>query len=129
MPPIIATLVCIVFILYLIRLENKRDHHVSRAIWIPLIWILIIGSRGVSSWISAIFGPNGTKRARGSERKSTILCAVSFFRDRRGDERPGVHMQMVDNASTSTIENFLHRLGCEPATKERQNLLKAIHTD
>lgn len=38
-------------------------------------------------------------------------------------------MQVVDNASASTIENFLERLGCGSTTKEGQDLLKAIRTD
>ena len=38
-------------------------------------------------------------------------------------------MQVVDNASANTIENFLERLGCGSTTKEGQDLLKAIRTD
>ena len=36
----------------------------------------------------AFFGPAGTTRGRGSERKKTVLCAVSIYRDRKGDETP-----------------------------------------
>jgi len=38
-------------------------------------------------------------------------------------------MQVVDNASATTIESFLERLGYGPATEESQNLLEAIRTD
>ena len=76
------------------------------------------------------FGPKGHRKGRGSERKSTVLCAVSLYRDRRGEEKPGfAHMQVVDNASATTIESFLERLGYGPATEETQNLLEAIRTD
>lgn len=85
---------------------------------------------GLVEMDDTFFGPKGTKRGRGSERKSTVLCAVSLYRDRQGNERPGfAHMKVVDNASTSTIEDFLDRLGCGRATKEGQNLLEAIRTD
>ena len=85
---------------------------------------------GLVEMDDTFFGPKGTKRGRGSERKSTVLCAVSLYRDRQGNERPGfAHMQVVDNASTSTIEDFLDRLGCGPATKEGRDLLEAIRTD
>ena len=78
----------------------------------------------------SFFGPKGGKRGRGSERKSTVLCAVSLYRDRQGEERPGfAHMQVVDNASASTIEGFLERLGYGPTTEESQRLLEAIRTD
>jgi hypothetical protein len=76
------------------------------------------------------FGPKGHKTGRGSERKATVLCAVSLYRDRNGEERPGfAHMQVVDNASAANIENFLERLGYGPTTEESRNLLEAIRTD
>ena len=50
MPPQIATILCIIFILYLYRMEFKHESNVSSAIWIPLIWFAIIGSRDVSQW-------------------------------------------------------------------------------
>jgi len=67
---------------------------------------------GLVEMDESFFGPKGAKRGRGSERKCTVLCVVSVYRDRRGEERPGfAHMQVVDNASASTIEGFLERLG------------------
>jgi len=85
---------------------------------------------GLVEMDDSFFGPKGTKRGRGSERKSTVLCAVSLYRDHRGEEHPGfAHMQVVDNASASAIETFLERLGCGSTTNEGQDLLKAIRTD
>ena len=52
MPPSIALLLCILFILYLFRIDFKRETHVSRSIWIPLIWVMIIASRPVSLWLN-----------------------------------------------------------------------------
>lgn len=78
----------------------------------------------------SFFGPKGSKRGRGSERKSTVLCAVSLYRDRQGHERPGfAHMRVVDNASAKTIERFLERLGGGSPTQEGQQLLEAIRSD
>ena len=88
------------------------------------------GLAGLVEMDDSFFGPKGTKRGRGSERKSTVLCAVSLYRDRGGDEHPGfAHMQVVENASSTTIEGFLDRLGCGTTTKEGQDLLEAIRTD
>jgi predicted RNA-binding Zn-ribbon protein involved in translation (DUF1610 family) len=85
---------------------------------------------GLVEMDDSFFGPKGSKRGRGSERKSTVLCAVSLYRDRGGKEHPGfAHMQVVDNASSDTIEDFLDRLGCGTTTKEGQDLLEAIRTD
>lgn len=78
----------------------------------------------------SFFGPKGSTRGRGSERKSTVLCAISLYRDSQGQEYPGfAHMQVVDNASASTIEGFLDRLGYGPTTEETQRLLEAVRTD
>ena len=85
---------------------------------------------GLVEMDDSFFGPKGRKQGRGSERKSTVLCAVSLYRDRQGEEKPGfAHMQVVDNASATNIERFLERLGYGPTTEESQNLLEAIRTD
>ena len=78
----------------------------------------------------SFFGPKGTKRGRGSERKTTVLCAVSLYRDRHGEERPGfAHMQVVDNASARAVEGFLERLGYGLTTEDGQQLMNAIRSD
>ena len=85
---------------------------------------------GLVEMDDSFFAPKGTKRGRGSERKSDVLCAVSLYRDRRGEEHPGfAHMEVVDNASADTIENFLDRLGSGARTKEGQDVSQAIRTD
>ena len=85
---------------------------------------------GLVEMDDSFFGPKGHKTGRGSERKSTVLCAVSLYQDRNGQERPGfAHMKVVDNATAGTIQSFLERLGYGPKTKESQRLLEAIRTD
>lgn len=51
MPPIIAALICILLILYLFWMDREKNEGVSRAIWIPFIWMVIAGSRFVSRWL------------------------------------------------------------------------------
>lgn len=78
----------------------------------------------------SFFGPSGQTRGRGSERKKTVLCGVSLYRDRHGELRPGfARMQVVDDASAKSIEAFLERLGYSPTSNEGQELLVAIRTD
>ncbi len=52
MPPQIALLICIALILLLLWMDRKNTEGVSRAVWIPLIWMLIAGSRFVSFWLN-----------------------------------------------------------------------------
>jgi hypothetical protein len=85
---------------------------------------------GLIEMDEAFFGPRGTKRGHGSERKQTVLCAVALYRDRNGRERPGfAHMRVVADASARTVEEFLDRLGCGAATDEGRQLLEAIRSD
>jgi hypothetical protein len=85
---------------------------------------------GLIEMDDSFFGPRGHKTGRGSERKRTVLCAVSLYQDRNGEERPGfAHMKVVDNASASTVQSFLERLGYGPKTEESQRLLEVIRTD
>lgn len=85
---------------------------------------------GLIEMDESLFGPRGTTPGRGSETKSTVLCAVSLYRNRKGVEKPGfAHMRVVDNASAESIEDFLERLGCGTTTKEGQQLLEAIRSD
>lgn len=51
MPPIIATLICILLILYLFWMDRKKIEGVSKAIWIPFIWMFFAGSREFSLWL------------------------------------------------------------------------------
>src|SRR2546425_24226 len=51
MSPGIATVVYGFFILALFLLDRDRKSRVSSALWIPVLWVLIAGSRMVSEWL------------------------------------------------------------------------------
>lgn len=85
---------------------------------------------GLVEMDESFFGPPGETRGRGSEHKSTVLCAVSLYTDRKGRRRPGfARLSVVNDASAKTIEDFLERLGCGLTTEEGKQLLEAIRTD
>lgn len=50
MPPALATLVFVAGILVMFRLDRDPHARVSRALWIPTLWMLIAGSRMISEW-------------------------------------------------------------------------------
>lgn len=52
MPPTIPLIICIAFVFFLLRLERKHSPGVSRALWLPTIWMLRIASRPLSYWFS-----------------------------------------------------------------------------
>jgi O-antigen ligase len=55
MSPQIATMVCVLGILGLFALDHDSESRASKAVWIPVVWLWIIGSREVSQWL-AVFG-------------------------------------------------------------------------
>ena len=52
MLPNIALLSCLIFILYLFKFDYKKKSDVSYALYIPLIWMMIVGSRMISLWLN-----------------------------------------------------------------------------
>ncbi len=52
MPPSLATLLTVAFIVILFSRETGKQGDVSGALWLPVLWMTITGSRFVSQWIS-----------------------------------------------------------------------------
>src|SRR5208282_2588486 len=50
MPPQLALFLCIGFIAWLFWRDSKQRQFASPALWIPFLWLLVIGSRPVSYW-------------------------------------------------------------------------------
>src|SRR6266550_3201412 len=55
LPPIIASCLTVAFIAFLYRRDIRERPNVTGALWIPLIWFLIITTRQVSEWLN-VFG-------------------------------------------------------------------------
>jgi O-antigen ligase len=51
MPPPLALALTLLFIGYLLRRESREEPRVSIAVWIPILWLMINGSRQVSQWL------------------------------------------------------------------------------
>jgi O-antigen ligase len=50
---------CTAFVLFLLWLERRTSRGVSGALWIPTLWMLMIGSRSLDSWFSlGVIGGN-----------------------------------------------------------------------
>jgi exopolysaccharide production protein ExoQ len=46
----IAFYLCVLFVFWLLHKERRLWQRTSAAVWLPLIWLLILGSRPVSTW-------------------------------------------------------------------------------
>jgi O-antigen ligase len=56
MPPILALLLCLPAIVWALRLEARTGHPLTGRIWIPFLWLLILGSRPLSFWLGVQAG-------------------------------------------------------------------------
>lgn len=52
MPPSIAKIVFTIFIVYLLYKDRRKDIGLTHAIWIPIVWMFIVGSRYLSYWLN-----------------------------------------------------------------------------
>ena len=55
MPPLLAAFLTCAFIVFLFARDSREKPNITGALWIPLLWLLIISSRFVSDWLS-LFG-------------------------------------------------------------------------
>ena len=54
MPPVLALALTLVFILALFKWDSKIESYTpSSSLWIPSIWLLLLGSRPVSLWFTS----------------------------------------------------------------------------
>jgi exopolysaccharide production protein ExoQ len=61
MSPRLALALTLLLIGYLLRRDSREEPRVSRAVWIPIIWLMINGSRQVSQWLGS--GPTLSTQA------------------------------------------------------------------
>src|SRR5664279_3559334 len=59
MPRQVAIFIFTLFVVWLWREDAKFRPRFSKALWIPLIWLLILGSRPLSWWCWFYFGIGG----------------------------------------------------------------------
>jgi exopolysaccharide production protein ExoQ len=75
MPPQLALLATTVFVVFLFRREPLDGRTVTGALWIPLLWVLILGSRYASEWLS--FG-GASDLSEGSPLDATVFLSLQL---------------------------------------------------
>ena len=74
MPPLLATLLTLLFIAFLFRNDSKEGYAPSLALMLPCLWMFILGSRSVSEWLYL-----GTPMAGGDIAEGSPLDRAVFF--------------------------------------------------
>lgn len=72
MPPIVALILCTIFVLFLLRLDRKQYPDASFALWIPVIWMLLNASKPLGVW----FGVVGISMEEGSVLDRNVLSGL-----------------------------------------------------
>lgn len=75
MPPFLASILTWAFVFYLFRRDIAEKPNVTGAIWIPTLWLLIITTRAVSTWL----GMCGISAAGISLEEGSTVDALVFF--------------------------------------------------
>jgi exopolysaccharide production protein ExoQ len=73
-PPPVALLLTIAFVVFLFRRNIRERPNVTTALWLPVVWMLLIGSRSASLWLDTL----GLMRV-GSAEEGNPLDAVVYF--------------------------------------------------
>ena len=76
MPPPLALFLTIAFAVFLLRRDFREKPNVTGALWLPLIWTLLIGSRSLLQWLS-VMGVRGLQMSSAEE--GNPMDAVVYF--------------------------------------------------
>jgi exopolysaccharide production protein ExoQ len=74
LPPRVALLGTIAFVFFLFRRDIRERPNVTGALWLPVVWMLLIGSRSVVQWLNTF----GLMRA-GSVEEGNPLDALIYL--------------------------------------------------
>jgi exopolysaccharide production protein ExoQ len=77
MPPQLALLLTTIFVLFLFWRDVKERPPITGALWIPLLWMLILGSRGPSEWLFG-FGSSYETQTEGSPLDAAVYFSLPF---------------------------------------------------
>jgi len=75
MPPRLASLLTLLLIVILLRRDAQSRPNITSALWLPFLWLFIIGSRFISQWL-ALFG---ISTGGSSVEEGSPLDALVFF--------------------------------------------------
>ena len=76
LPPIAALWLTFAVIFFLFRREARQKNGVSRALWVPVIWLLITGSRSVGQWLTLDAGVGIPSPEDGSPLDATVYFGL-----------------------------------------------------
>lgn len=83
MPPQLALIICTVFVIFLLWLDQKQTSKISVALWIPTIWILHTASKPLAVWFELSEGDPESGSPVDRVFLSGVLCLGMLILTRR----------------------------------------------
>jgi hypothetical protein len=88
MPPNVALFLTVAFVVFLYRRDIQERPNVTGALWLPLLWMLILGSRSVALWLDTlglptVFGSLEEGNPLDSTVQLTFIAAGVYVLNRR----------------------------------------------
>jgi exopolysaccharide production protein ExoQ len=107
MPRQLAVLIFVLFIAWLWREDNKTRPTLSKALWIPLIWLLLLGSRPLSWWCWFFFNIGGSSSEMEGNSIDRIFYSVLILISLLIVKRRGVSWSDVFGGSLGFVLFYL----------------------
>ena len=76
MPTSLALLLTLAFVVFLFRRDFREKPNVTGALWIPILWFLIIGSRPITAWLNLCGVSVSGSMEDGSPADATVYFAL-----------------------------------------------------
>jgi exopolysaccharide production protein ExoQ len=76
MPPSLALFLWLILLVALFRFDAAKDSKISLALWVPVIWMFILGSRLPSQWLGGQMGQAAQALEDGNPLDRTISSAL-----------------------------------------------------
>ncbi|HVB58324.1 MAG TPA: O-antigen ligase family protein [Candidatus Acidoferrales bacterium] len=79
MSPTLALFLWLVLLLGLLRFDPAKDSGTSLALWVPLIWMFIVGSRMPSQWLDMQVGTAAQAFEEGNPLNRSVFLALTLL--------------------------------------------------
>jgi exopolysaccharide production protein ExoQ len=79
MPPFLALLLWFIILLCLLSFDPAKDRRVSPALWVPFVWLALLGSRSPSQWLSLTTATGTTTLEEGNPIDHIVYLALTFL--------------------------------------------------
>lgn len=76
MPAVVALALCILFVLWALRIDAKLSATCSPALWIPVVWVMLLASRPIASWFDPGYGGLEASPEGGNTLDRTLLLSL-----------------------------------------------------